>query len=621
MISFPLIDSPTSPDPKHHHHNHDQPFESFNSIQNPFSAFHGSSALLRDAFDYYRLPNNNPTPISDALNMSLHGSAFKAQLHSIHDISSALSFQHQHQPCIPTAQLFSPAANTPTNVAASSSQVAASPSPISPLLLPLTSSSSSTIDDQCSGSRSSHMFTESVGQIVIPPSTTASNSSSSPISQSQQSPKKRPPRATVSTKDFVPPDVTGLSKREARLVKNRAAAFLSRQRKREEFECMELRVAQLEQENARLLSMTQQYSSSSSSRSPSPVQPSSKHPKINSAEPSDSDNLRGLLAESRARAAELEKELERLRSNATSSSPCPSSESGSEVGSPARGAIQIKRETAPPELIPRRTSASLFGVVLLCALPSLLSLPAPIMPHAASRFSFTPGPGSVNHQPHGAESLLDWPGMDIDDDASGSRRKVNLPLSFLNSQNDLLQQNFMNGGGPDLSLLPPIPPDFEAGSEAEFDVSFMASPNEGKIRVRIERPSSPPSSSSSSSSSAPVPISSSSGSGSATSGRICPMTGSSPISPTLDSPSFVHSSPSDGWDLDFSAPDHAAQGLMWDSPSAGAAPGANVDLAIFASDVSASSSSSTSSRRRVRIALKSGPVAGAEGGEWEVEVC
>lgn len=48
------------------------------------------------------------------------------------------------------------------------------------------------------------------------------------------------PRAVVTTKDFIPPDVTGLSKREARLVKNRAAAFLSRQRKREEFENMEL---------------------------------------------------------------------------------------------------------------------------------------------------------------------------------------------------------------------------------------------------------------------------------------------------------------------------------------------------------------------------------------------
>jgi len=52
----------------------------------------------------------------------------------------------------------------------------------------------------------------------------------------------RKPRERMSTKDFVPPDVSGLSKREARLVKNRAAAFLSRQRKREEFEHMEVYV-------------------------------------------------------------------------------------------------------------------------------------------------------------------------------------------------------------------------------------------------------------------------------------------------------------------------------------------------------------------------------------------
>lgn len=48
------------------------------------------------------------------------------------------------------------------------------------------------------------------------------------------------PSGPISTKDWVPPDVTGLNKREARLVKNRAAAFLSRQRKREEFELMEM---------------------------------------------------------------------------------------------------------------------------------------------------------------------------------------------------------------------------------------------------------------------------------------------------------------------------------------------------------------------------------------------
>lgn len=44
---------------------------------------------------------------------------------------------------------------------------------------------------------------------------------------------------------FVPPDTSGLTKREARLVKNRAAAFLSRQRKREQFEELEVKCKNL----------------------------------------------------------------------------------------------------------------------------------------------------------------------------------------------------------------------------------------------------------------------------------------------------------------------------------------------------------------------------------------
>jgi hypothetical protein len=57
-------------------------------------------------------------------------------------------------------------------------------------------------------------------------------------------PKKRG-NGRITVAEFVPPDVSGLSKREARLVKNRAAAFLSRQRKREEFESMEAYVFSL----------------------------------------------------------------------------------------------------------------------------------------------------------------------------------------------------------------------------------------------------------------------------------------------------------------------------------------------------------------------------------------
>lgn len=76
----------------------------------------------------------------------------------------------------------------------------------------------------------------------VPPSTPSSVVPSKRPSTSVQAPvkKARSSGERVTTKDFVPPDVTGLSKREARLVKNRAAAFLSRQRKREEFENMEM---------------------------------------------------------------------------------------------------------------------------------------------------------------------------------------------------------------------------------------------------------------------------------------------------------------------------------------------------------------------------------------------
>ena len=77
----------------------------------------------------------------------------------------------------------------------------------------------------------------SAGSVVVPAKRA---SSVTPGAAGASNAKKARAGERVSTKDFVPPDVTGLSKREARLVKNRAAAFLSRQRKREEFENMEM---------------------------------------------------------------------------------------------------------------------------------------------------------------------------------------------------------------------------------------------------------------------------------------------------------------------------------------------------------------------------------------------
>ncbi|KAG8852963.1 hypothetical protein FRB96_008482 [Tulasnella sp. 330] len=87
-------------------------------------------------------------------------------------------------------------------------------------------------------------------------SSVSSNTSSTVVPAKKS---RAPPSGPISTRDFIPPDVSGLNKREARLVKNRAAAFLSRQRKREEFEGLEARVEVLENDNARLYRENEGY--------------------------------------------------------------------------------------------------------------------------------------------------------------------------------------------------------------------------------------------------------------------------------------------------------------------------------------------------------------------------
>ena len=120
LISFPIMDSPTSVDPI----DSGNPFESFHTLNNPYSNYQSSSALIRDAFDYYRLPGSHPSPITDALNMSMHGAALKPQLHAhaLPDLTTSLysapvhtpqQQQQQQQHCIPTAHLFSSSAPTP----------------------------------------------------------------------------------------------------------------------------------------------------------------------------------------------------------------------------------------------------------------------------------------------------------------------------------------------------------------------------------------------------------------------------------------------------------------------------------------------------------------------------
>lgn len=210
----------------------------------------------------------------------------------------------------------------------------------------------------------------------------------------------------MSTKDFIPPDVTGLSKREARLVKNRAAAFLSRQRKREEFEYMEMRVAELEQENARLReaadTTTPTATSHRSSRAIS-IHNDDNEDQVggDSSEESELDQLRIQLAAAKQREAELAMQLKQHQENVTreardtraydlthdttgvvksedaddgsSAASSSAARDDSPFGSPVStvsgtGAIGLRNLVANP-----KSGASLGLMVLLCALPSLLS--------------------------------------------------------------------------------------------------------------------------------------------------------------------------------------------------------------------------------------------------------
>lgn len=134
--------------------------------------------------------------------------------------------------CLPTHQVFDfvPGSLAATPVLGSSPVSTPSSSPQTEL-----QSLPQRTDAQHTFSAASSSEMPSAGSVVVPakrPSVAQASCGSST--------KKARSGERVSTKDFVPPDVTGLSKREARLVKNRAAAFLSRQRKREEFESMEM---------------------------------------------------------------------------------------------------------------------------------------------------------------------------------------------------------------------------------------------------------------------------------------------------------------------------------------------------------------------------------------------
>jgi len=269
----------------------------------------------------------------------------------------------------------------------------------------------------------------------------------------------RKPRERISTKDFIPPDVSGLSKREARLVKNRAAAFLSRQRKREEFETMEVRVAELEQENARLLAITR-----------GEIDPVS-----------EVEQLRAQLAAAEQRSNELSAQL--ALQDSTPSTPSGVKMESFEQSLPE--SLPPSSRASPEPQSGHKSGASLGLMVLLCTLPSLLSLPT--QSTVPATFSLPLSQSSLSSWGSSAfdiNSLIssedrDWSsldhGMDLDFDMNDAEKMTPFSLSSAN-------------GGK-----------LELGNHG-LDISFDAIPSEdGKIRVRIHPPSAASSSSPSSS--------------------------------------------------------------------------------------------------------------------------
>jgi len=399
-------------------------------------------------------------------------------------------------------------------------------------------------------------------------------------SSSVASVSKKARSSAVSTKDYIPPDVSGLSKREARLVKNRAAAFLSRQRKREEFENMEHRVAELEQENARLLALAQ--------GAPQEAQA----PKEELL--SEVEQLRAQLAAAEARERELSEQLSR------------------------KEAEPVKPETVEPQLTlaPRaapsqaihKSGASLGLMVLLCALPTLLTLPT----QSSLPTTFSLPLSSTNSVPatSAAFDIQSFMSGDFDWMASSSSSIMDFEMDNLDA---------ISRSRAESKKLEFVDADSEALGLSGLDISFDATPSEdGKIRVRIH----PPASASTAVSSASSPEAHSTSDG--------------------DDQSMWGGSESGG----ASAASPSASDFLTDTEKLGPFLGFGADFPSMSVDPSTDLASPTSSsfsqepfdfnfgdigsgfsvntpsgRRRVRIALKSMPGQGSEGGEWEVQLC
>ncbi|TDL18548.1 hypothetical protein BD410DRAFT_830835 [Rickenella mellea] len=296
------------------------------------------------------------------------------------------------------------------------------------------------------------------------PSSATKRPAAPPQTPSAPASAAKKPRTCVSTKDFIPPDVSGLSKREARLVKNRAAAFLSRQRKREEFETMEVHVAELEAENARLLSIVQ-----GRSVPPSPLEPSSSS-----------------SAAQRETEREMELELDQLRAELTASQQREASlttQLSNLQLHHAAAQAQVKKESPEPLLAspaPSSSSpstshvkgASLGLMVLLCALPSLLS--------SGSTPAASATPATQNPRAQGQTSTFAFP----------SARPFPFSEEFDSDSEMRAVEGAEKKGAAFSRLAFEFAPDSSSSSEEEdlnaLDLSFSTTPSPaGLVRIKV----------------------------------------------------------------------------------------------------------------------------------------
>jgi len=308
---------------------------------------------------------------------------------------------------------------------------------------------------------------------------------------------------------------------------------------------MEVRVAELEQENARLLAITR-----------------------GEADPAltEMEQLRAQLAAAEQRSNELTAQLA-----LQSESEMPSGVK-MESFEPSLPASEPPSSRASP--VPQsghKSGASLGLMVLLCALPSLLSLPT----QSAVPTTFSV-PLSQSVLGPWSSSAFDINSLISSEDGDWSFDQNGMDLDF-------------DMGTSDSVALPNNSGKLELANAAGLDISFDTIPSEdGKIRVRIHPPSA---TSSSSLASSPSPS-------------------ASFVTPSSFSPSssFLKSEQEDpffgvgGFEFDHHDMSADAEHRMMHA-------GYEFDQDVLGS------------RKRVKIALKSMPGEGNEGGEWEVQVC